>query len=68
MWEFNKEGEVTHNTEMWFGQHKGKKMVDVPAEYLVYMYESNKAFGRLKDYIHDNLETLKSEIKQSKKP
>ena len=52
---------------MPFGKHKGKKMADVPGDYLIWIYENDKCTGAVKNYIEDNLEVIKVEIKRSKK-
>lgn len=51
---------------MKFGLHKGKKLIDVPASYLIFLYENEKCFGDLKDYIFDNLDSLKHDVKNGK--
>lgn len=52
--------------QMPFGIHKGKKMEDVPASYLMWLYDNNKCNGNVKEYIIDNLDVLRGEIKRSK--
>lgn len=53
---------------MPWGIHKGKQMADVPASYLLWLYENGKCFGSVKLYIHDNLEVIRVEInRQSNK-
>lgn len=51
------------NTLMPFGVHKGVKMANVPADYLLYLYNNKKCYGDLKEYIEDNLDVLKAEAK-----
>lgn len=46
---------------MPWGVHKGKKMANVPAGYLIWLLENKKCSGEVKKYIEDNLEVLKSE-------
>lgn len=51
-----------------FGKHSGKRLEDVPAEYLLWLYESkgfnmNTPLGR---YIKDNLEVLRIQDKNAK--
>jgi len=47
---------------MPFGKHKGKNLDDVPADYLLWLHEkSDNLNGDLKDYIDDNLDSIKSE-------
>jgi len=57
----------TDNTLMPFGTHKDKKLANVPAEYLIYIYENFNLNSKLKAYIKDNLDTLKQEIKDTQK-
>lgn len=52
----------TDNTIMPFGEHKGKALVNVPANYLVWLYNSNLTDGPLKDYIKENMDQLKAGI------
>lgn len=47
---------------MPFGKFKGKKLEDVPASYLIWLYDENKCSGELKQYIKDNLDVLYHEI------
>jgi uncharacterized protein (DUF3820 family) len=54
---------IDENYIMPFGKYKGEKMANIPAEYLVWLYENSKVYGYVKDYIKENLETLKLEIK-----
>lgn len=56
---------VNDNTIMWFGDHKGKKLANVPDWYLRNLYRSGKAYGDIKDYIEDNLETIDPENTKS---
>ena len=44
-----------------FGKYKGKQMVQVPASYLLFLYETNKCSPRVKEYIEDNFQVLKKE-------
>jgi len=50
-----------------WSKHKGKKLANVPADYLVWLYENDKCYPALKEYIESNLETLKLEVAQMKK-
>lgn len=58
---------LTDDSIMWFGDYKGRKLVNVPASYLLYIYNNNKAFGKLKDYIEDNLQVLEVEFENEKR-
>jgi len=52
----------TDNTPMPFGKHKGKAMANVPADYLVWIYENyDNMHANLKEYIRSNMDALKIE-------
>lgn len=55
---------MTDESIMPFGIHKGKRLIDVPAQYLIWLYDNNKCSGPLKDYIEDNMDALKKEVKR----
>lgn len=44
---------------MPWGIHKGKKMANVPASYLLWLYNNNKCSGEVKTYIEENMDVLK---------
>jgi uncharacterized protein (DUF3820 family) len=58
---------------MPIGKYKGEKIANVPAEYLLWMYENanlinrSHLYGELRDYIKDNLDVLKAEIEYKNK-
>ena len=54
------------NSAMPFGKHKGKKMIDVPADYLLWLHDQGELFGDLKGYIDENIEALRLEVKNDK--
>lgn len=58
----------TDSTLMPFGKYKNVKMANVPASYLNYLYEEGdlKNHPLLLDYIKDNLEVLRIEMKTQK--
>ena len=53
---------LTDESLMPFGAHKGKRMIDVPASYLMWLHDNNRASGLVKEYIDDNLQALKQEL------
>ncbi len=56
--------EMTDNSLMPFGQHKGKRMGDISAVYLLYIYEKGWVWHEgVKKYIADNMQGLKQEVK-----
>jgi uncharacterized protein (DUF3820 family) len=52
---------------MPFGMHKGKKLANVPADYLIWLFENDKCFGQLLNYIRHNEQNLRQEIANKKK-
>lgn len=56
---------LTDNDPMPFGKYQGQKMANVPANYLLYLWEQNQFRymngKRVKDYIERNLEAIKKE-------
>jgi uncharacterized protein (DUF3820 family) len=62
---------LTDNDPMPFGKYKNEKMANVPASYLLWIYDEwtlpNPRFGfqnkEVKAYIEENLDVLKSEVK-----
>ena len=41
---------LTDDTIMWFGIHKGKKLKDIPNDYFKYLIANNIAFRGIKNY------------------
>lgn len=52
---------LTDESPMPFGIHKDEKMANVPAKYLLWLYENNKCTSQVKDYIVENLDVIKLE-------
>jgi uncharacterized protein (DUF3820 family) len=55
--------QITDNTKMSWGKYKDYPLVSVPASYLLFLYDNERA-GRYADYIKQNIDLL---IKQAKK-
>ncbi len=53
----------TDNTIIQFGVHKGKALKNIPDIYLLSLHQSGKAFGKLAEYIIDNLDSIKQNTK-----
>jgi len=56
---------MNDNDLMPFGKHKGKKLIAVPDEYLLWLYEnanSKQIFSPLLVYIYDNLASIRANI------
>jgi uncharacterized protein (DUF3820 family) len=58
---------MTDESTMPFGKYKGDKMANIPADYLLWLYENSKVYGEVKQYIKDNLDVIKSEIELKRK-
>jgi len=58
---------MNDESAMPFGKYKGEKLANVPAEYLLYIYENYQLFSDLRQYITDNLDVIKSDIEYNKK-
>lgn len=58
---------MTDNSIMPWGKYEGFKMADIPADYLIWLFENHKVKGDIYFYIQDNMDTLKQEVKQLKK-
>lgn len=44
------------------GKYKGTKMVDVPANHLIYKYDNDMCGKQVRQYIEENLEVLRKEV------
>lgn len=55
---------TTDETIMPFGQHKGRKLANVPAGYLLWLFDNNKLENNpdIKEYIEENYDILYEEI------
>lgn len=52
------------NSIMPYGKHRGEKLANVPAAYLIWMYDNKKLSPELKKYCEENIEVLKIQKKQ----
>ena len=48
---------------MPFGKHKGEKLANVSAKYLLWLYGEGLKHAGLKAYIEENMDVLKQEVK-----
>lgn len=56
--------ELTDDSLMPYGKYKGTKMANVPASYLMWLYDNDKCDEPVKQYIEDNMDVLQIEIKR----
>lgn len=56
-------------TEMPFGKHQGKRLIDVPSAYLIWWYgQPEGAYKKneyLVKYIEENIEVLRKEVRDA---
>lgn len=57
---------MTDTTIMPFGKYKGEALVNMPAEYLLWLLDNGKCVGALRQYIVDNKDGLHSELRKNK--
>lgn len=50
---------------MPFGKYKGTKLANVPASYLLFVYENYQLHENLKEYIKKNKDVLEAEVKRA---
>lgn len=55
---------MTDTSPMPWGQYKGKRMIDIPASYLLWLLDNDKCGRELRQYIIDNKDVLKKELKK----
>lgn len=55
---------MTDKDKMPYGQYQGQPIVNVPAHYLIWLYDNGRCSGNVKQYIKDNLEVLRTEVKR----
>lgn len=56
---------LTDESPMPFGRYKGKLMANIPASYLLYIYDNGLYHTHVKNYIEENLDALKLEVKNN---
>ena len=56
--------ELTDESLMPNGQHKGKEMINVPADYLIWLYDNDRCNPQVRTYIEGNGDVLRQEKKE----
>lgn len=51
------------NSIMPFGKYMGKRMVEIPAHYLIWLFNQGCQHEEVRRYILDNMQALIKEIK-----
>jgi hypothetical protein len=49
---------------MSYGGHKGKKLIDIPASYFIYISNNHDLEENLIDYIENNMEVFQKELEE----
>ncbi len=62
-----KKEQLTDDAPMPYGAHKGTKMGNVPADYLIWLHDNEKATPPVKEYIEENRDILDMEIERNRK-
>ena len=62
-----KNTEITDNTPMPFGKHMGTAMANVPAVYLIWLYNEGCSHEGVRKYIINNLDALNKEVSKIKR-
>jgi hypothetical protein len=57
----------TDQTKIPFGKHEGEKLANIPAEYLIWLFENNRTNPPLTVYVRENLDNLRKEVAMKKK-
>ncbi|HUR11201.1 MAG TPA: DUF3820 family protein [Flavitalea sp.] len=57
---------MNENTLMPFGKYKGQKLANVPAGYLLWLYDTQKCGIALREYIREALPFLR--VQYSRRP
>jgi len=53
---------LSDTDKMPYGKYKGEDMADVPAAYLIWLYDNNKCTKEVEAYVSENLDVLQKEI------
>lgn len=59
--------ELQDNDPMPFGRYRGKPMIDVPAPYFLFLYNSGCNHPQVKQYIINDLDALNKEAAKIKR-
>ena len=53
---------LTDESKMPYGKHKGTKMADVPADYLMYCYDNNLMSTLVRLYVEEYYDAIQKEL------
>lgn len=52
---------------MPYGKYLGTSMANIPASYLIWLYENKKCSDNVARYVFENMDVLKSKIQKNEK-
>lgn len=52
---------ITENSPMPYGKYKGKKIKDLPADYLLWLYYNNRAIMAIRSYVGKHIRELEQQ-------
>mgnify|MGYP003396847387 FL=1 len=55
---------IADDSLMPWGIHKGRRMEQVPAKYLMWLLDNNKVTGEVRVYILDRLDVLEKQVEE----
>ena len=55
---------LTDESPMPYGKYKGRPMEDVPADYLIWLVDNQRASPEVGAYVEENMDVLQKEIKR----
>lgn len=58
---------MNDSDKIQFGVYKGTALANVPADYLLWLFDNQKCYGQLKEYIIENKEVLVKEAANKNK-
>jgi len=58
---------LNDESPMPYGHYKGVKMANVPAGYLLWLWDNEKCSSGVFEYVRDNWEVLIQEVKRQKR-
>ena len=61
-------GPLNDRSFMTSGKYTGIRMANVPAEYLIWVYENKKCRADVAEYVKDNLDVLRKQAEENKPP
>lgn len=58
---------LTDTSIMPYGKHQGRAMVNVPADYLIWLRENGRCSPLVAAYIDENMDKLKKQVAEAER-